>query len=35
MNSSNFNKILIVPLDWRAELLLFIHSMAMSNLMIS
>lgn len=35
MNSSNFNKILIVPLDWRAGLLLFIHSMAMSNVMIS
>lgn len=34
MNRSNFNKILIVPLDWRAGLLLFIHSMAMSNLMI-
>ena len=35
MNRSNFNEILIVPLDWRAGLLLFIHSMAMSNLMIS
>lgn len=35
MNSSNFNKILIVPLDWRAGLLLFIHSMAVSNVMIS